>query len=111
MVRELHKEDDIDLSYYDDMVNAAIYGKGTGKNRKPGISDFGDFEQFVSDDPAPDVAPWFSAEDPNDVPWSMACGKDTCAGCPNLTQDGCKSGYDNSDFISRFDEDNLFMKR
>ena len=111
MVRELHKEDDIDLSYYDDMVDAAIYGKGTGKNRKPGISDFGDFERFVSDDPAPDAAPWFSAEDPNDVPWSMACGKDTCAGCPKLTQDGCKSGYDNSDFISRFDEDDLFMKR
>ena len=33
------------------MVNAAIYGKGNGKDRKPGISDFGDFERFVADEP------------------------------------------------------------
>ena len=101
MVQELGKEADIDKSYYTELVDNAVEA----------ISQYGDFERFVSDDPAPDVAPWFSAEDPNDVPWSMACGKDTCAGCPNLTQDGCKSGYDNSDFISRFDEDDLFMKR
>ena len=50
MVKELGKEDCIDLSYYNEQVDAAIYGKGTGKNRKPGISDFDDFEQFVSDD-------------------------------------------------------------
>lgn len=111
MVKELGKEDDIDLSYYEDMVDAAINGRGTGKNRKPGISDFGDFERFVSDDPAPDVAPWFKADGADDIPWTMACGKDTCYNCPNLTRDGCKSGYNNSDFISQFDEDDLFMKR
>lgn len=50
-VKLLGKEDDIDRSYYDEMVNAAIYGKGSGKDRKPGISDFGDFERFVADEP------------------------------------------------------------
>ena len=50
-VKLLGKEKDIDRSYYDEMVNAAIYGKGTGKDRKPGISDFGDFEHFVADEP------------------------------------------------------------
>ena len=51
MVKELGKENDIDRSYYDTLVDAAIYGSGSGVNRKPGISDFGDFEWFVSDDP------------------------------------------------------------
>jgi hypothetical protein len=51
MVKTLGKEADIDRSYYDDLVHAAVYGKGKGKDRKPGISDFGDFEWFVSDDP------------------------------------------------------------
>lgn len=50
-VKILGKEKDIDRSYYDDLVHAAVYGKDSGKNRKPGISDFGDFEWFVSDDP------------------------------------------------------------
>ena len=50
-VRTLGKEDMIDLSYYHTLVDAAIYGSGTGKNRKPGISDFGDFERFVADEP------------------------------------------------------------
>lgn len=55
----------IDRSYYDDLVTAAVYGKGTGKNRQPGISDFGDFEQFVSDDPIPDsTPPWFNPDEP-----------------------------------------------
>lgn len=105
MVKVLHKEDDIDLSYYDDMVDAAIYGKGTGKNRKPGISDFGDFEQFVSDDPVTDD------EDPNQLPWKMSCGKDTCFKCFNLTSTGCKLGYDNADYLTQLYDDDMFAKR
>ena len=50
-VQILGKENDIDRSYYDNLVHEAIYGKGNGANRKPGISDFGDYEWFVSDDP------------------------------------------------------------
>ena len=44
-------EDVIDISYFRRMVDNAIYGTGEGKNRKPGISDFGDAEWFISDDP------------------------------------------------------------
>ena len=60
MVKTLGKEKDIDRSYYDKLVNDAIYGSGKGKNRKPGISDFGDFEWFVSDDDG--VPPWFAPD-------------------------------------------------
>lgn len=41
MVKELGKEADIDRSYYDKLVNEAVEA----------ISQYGDFEQFVSDDP------------------------------------------------------------
>ena len=51
MVKDLGKEESIDRSYYDTLVDAAIYGSGTGKSRKPGLSDFCDAEWFVSDDP------------------------------------------------------------
>ena len=111
MVKTLGKEDDIDLSYYKKLVDAAIYGSGSGANRKPGISDFGDFEWFVSDDAAPEAAPWQKPDDPDELPWRMACGKDTCYMCPNLTRNGCKEGHDNSDFISDIDESDLFIKR
>ena len=41
MVRELNKQDDIDYSFYDKLVNDAVET----------ISKYGDFEWFVSDDP------------------------------------------------------------
>jgi hypothetical protein len=73
-VRTLGKEDIIDLSYYHAMVDAAIYGSGTGKTRKPGISDFGDFERFVADEPyiveTPEILD-FPPDDPNDLPWYL----------------------------------------
>ena len=95
MVKKLNKADDIDRSYYDKLVDAAIYGDGTGKNRKPGIADFGDFEWFVSDEPAIEL------EAP---PWLVACGKETCVGCPNFYYDHshmeCKLGHDIGDMIT-----------
>lgn len=100
MVKTLGKEKDIDRSYYDKLVDDAV----------DTIGKYGDFEWFVSDDPTPEIAPWFKAEDP-DLPWTMACGKETCRGCTNLTQTGCRAGYDNSDFTSQNDEDDLFIKR
>ena len=56
MVRTLEKEADIDRSYYDKMVDDAI----------DTISQFGDFEQFASDDPyiSDDAPPWFGADEP-----------------------------------------------
>ena len=57
MVKELKKEADIDRSYYDDLVDAAAHD----------ISQYGDFEWFVTDDPyVADTPPW---EAPND-PWN-----------------------------------------
>lgn len=81
MVKTLGKEKDIDRSYYDKLVNDAVETMGK----------YGDFEWFVSDDPTPDI----------ELPWKMACGKDTCAGCLNLTHNGCKEGYDNSDYLAQ----------
>lgn len=56
MVRTLEKEADIDRSYYDKMVDDAI----------DTISQFGDFEQFASEDPyiSDDTPPWFGADEP-----------------------------------------------
>lgn len=101
MVKTLGKEKDIDRSYYNKLVDDAVNA----------ISQYGDFEQFVSDDPVPNVAPWFSSENPDELPWRMSCGKDTCQGCPNLIRDGCKEGHDNSDFWAQIDDGDLFMKR
>lgn len=101
MVKSLGRVNDIDRSYYDKLVNDAV----------DTISQYGDFEHFVSDDPVPDAYPWNKGEDPDDLPWRMACGKDTCFGCPKLTRDGCTDGHDNSDFLSQIDESDAFMKR
>ena len=58
MVRTLGKEADIDRSYYDKMVDAAV----------DTISEFGDFEQFASDDPyiSDNTPPWFGADEPHE---------------------------------------------
>ena len=81
MVKTLGKEDDIDLSYYNELVDSAVHGSGSGASRKPGISDFGDFEWFVSDDPYieapssvnadehPVEQPFDTVEDDGDVRW------------------------------------------
>lgn len=73
-VRILEKESDIDRSYYDRLVDEAIYGRGTGKSRIPGISDFGDFEWFVGGesvdlhaDPWQDPSPPWDEHTPFDV--------------------------------------------
>ena len=54
MVKVLGKENDIDRSYYDEMVDEAVST----------ISQYGDFEWFVSNDSDDDgVPPWFGPED------------------------------------------------
>ena len=65
-VKILGKEDDIDRSYYNRLVDEAIYGRGSGKSRIPGISDFGDFEWFVSGEGTPP----FDASNEHTPPWS-----------------------------------------
>ena len=72
-VKLLNKEDIIDKSYFKAQIDAVIYGSGTGKNRKPGISDFGDFEKFVADEPyiVEETKPIISNDFPpdDDLPW------------------------------------------
>ena len=56
MVQELGKEDQIDRGYYNDLVNQAVAT----------IEKYGDFEQFVSDDPVP--KPTFSVNGFMNIP-------------------------------------------
>ena len=104
MVKALGKESDIDLSYYNKLVDDAVAS----------ISEYGDFEWFVSEDKVEDtskpidiltaneIAPYFKA-DTWDLPWLMPCGKETCFGCPNFTNQefdmDCRLGHDISDVI------------
>ena len=56
-VKQLDLADKIDRNYYDEMVNAAVSD----------ISEYGDFEWFVSEDPYTndnDMPPWFRAGEP-----------------------------------------------
>lgn len=89
MVKELGKEADINRSYYDNMISDAV----------DTISQYGDFEWFVSDDPY--------IEKTKDVPpWMMPCGDakyNTCFDCQNFHNDefhmDCNLGYDISDIM------------
>ena len=92
MVKNLKKEKYIDRSYYDKLVDEAVKS----------ISEYGDFEWFVSEDP------YIKEEGPKDdwPPWAMPCGDSkytTCFDCPNFHNDqfhmDCGLGYDISDVI------------
>ena len=79
-VKELGKENAIDRSYYDKLVDDAV----------DTIAKYGDFEWFVSDDSAIDIPPWV-----------MPCGdatRTTCVGCKNFNHDqfhlDCSLGHD-----------------
>lgn len=122
-IKLLGKEKDIDLNYYNAKVDAAIYGSGTGRQYKPGISDFCDFEWFVSDDPyipgSLQTTPRRElGENFDNSPQTASCGKETCVGCPNLYLDDyhmtCEFGYDVSDLSylnAREDDADAFNKR
>lgn len=98
MVKELGKEDGIDRSYYDKLVDEAVKT----------ISQYGDFEWFVSDDP---YVPELGANDADVdcvVPWAMPCGEDkyrTCFDCPHFNNDNfhmdCNLDYDISDIVMK----------
>ena len=97
MVRELDKQDDIDRSYYDKLVDDAVKT----------ISEYGDFEWFVSDDPYIKELGANDADVDSEVPsWMPPCGEmkyATCFDCPNFHNDkfhmDCNLGYDISDVI------------
>ena len=105
MVKALGKENDIDRSFYDKLVDGAV----------DSISQYGDFEWFVS--PYEDVQ-----ESTDNAPWLMPCGRESCYGCPHFTNDAfdidCSLGHDISDFAQFIramekdeDENDNFKKR
>lgn len=106
-VKLLGKENDIDHSYYDKLANDAI----------DAISEYGDFEWFVSDDPyipgMLDVNPRRELEpvSQESPPWLLSCGRETCEGCPNFYKDdfhmSCELGHDIPDlpYLEARDED------
>ncbi len=93
MVKTLGKEKDIDQSYYVKLVDNAVET----------ISQYGDFEWFVSDDPY--ISP--KKQKPIDTPpWLPPCGEkkyNSCFECPNCHNDqfhtDCYLGYDISEVI------------
>ncbi len=89
MVKTLGKEEDIDRSYYNKLVDDAV----------DAISQYGDFEQFISDDPVPEP----KKKKLDTPPWKVACGKDTCEGCEYFNKDKhhfvCAKGYDIGDML------------
>lgn len=58
MVRQLEKQNDIDRSYYNNMVDEAVKA----------LSGYGDFERFVADEPyiSDNTPPWFGAGEPHE---------------------------------------------
>lgn len=56
MIRQLEKQNDIDRSYYNNMVDEAVKS----------LSKYGDFERFVADEPyvSDNTPPWFGAGEP-----------------------------------------------
>lgn len=58
MVRELGKENDIDRTYYNNLVDEAVKS----------LSSYGDFERFVVDEPfvSDNTPPWFGAGEPHE---------------------------------------------
>ncbi len=77
-VKILEKEKDIDKRYYKELADEAIRT----------ISEYGDYNWFVSGDPLPNDIP----------PWELPCGTKqykSCTECPNYQPDNsCKLGND-----------------
>jgi len=91
LVKELDKSDSIDRSYYNKMVDDAV----------DSISQYGNFEWFVSEDP-------YVMGKTETLPWQLPCGDETyssCKECPNFTDDeyhcDCRLGFDISNVIHR----------
>ena len=87
MVQDLHKEGDVNLGYFNALVDDAVSN----------ISKYGDFEWFVSD-----AETYLKEEHPigfNDLPpWYAPCGLDVeCKNCSsfvgNATDPHCKKGH------------------
>jgi hypothetical protein len=106
MVKELGKEDDIDISYYNNLVDKAVEA----------ISNFGDFEWFVSDDSTESMETKPPIEQPKIL--KVPCGDckyDTCFDCPKFRSDNlhaeCTAGFDIGDYILSNTPDYKYAKQ
>ena len=87
-------EDNIDKSYYNALVDTAVET----------ISQYGDFEWFVSDDPVPKEKPkMLDILDKKKRPPCGDCKYETCFDCPKFYADNfhadCQAGYDLSGYL------------
>ena len=102
MVRELGKEADIDYSYFDKLVDAAVTA----------ISKYGDFERFVSDEPI--IKEEIQPAPPCPIPCGDAKYK-TCFDCEKFCNDDfdmdCGLGYDVSHVILKDGKANKNQRR
>ena len=94
MVKNLGKENLVDKTYYKNLVDEAVTT----------ISEYGNFEWFVSEDPyIPEKKPKKANVDI--PPWELPCGGNckTCYDCPNFNNDkfhmDCGKGFDISDLL------------
>ncbi len=97
VIRTLHKENDLDLSYHQGLADTAIAT----------INKFGSFERFV------DLSKPYIPEEVEDRPKSpvddcpfdlVPCGDNkynTCMDCPNCVGDICKRGYSLASYIEK----------
>ena len=87
VVMSLHKENDIDKRYHEDLANEAIKA----------ISEYGDFEAFVSSEP-------YISYDDSKPPFDLVpCGDgkyNTCMECPACKGDQCLNGYSLSTYVN-----------
>ncbi len=99
LVSQSHREDDVDMKYYEELVSEAVET----------IEKFGSFERFIDtsrpyedDRPKPKAIDISSQDsDDEDAPWDdlppvVPCGDgkyNSCIECPNCVGDVCKAGY------------------
>ena len=95
MVRQIHKENELDPRYFDNLVEESIKA----------IDLFGDFDDFV-DTTKPYVSKIPELYPPDDeLPFELVpCGDgkyNTCMDCPNCVGDVCKRGYSLLSYIEK----------
>ena len=92
MVVSLHKENEVDTSYHEQLVSEAIEA----------IRKFGDFEAFI--DSAPYISKSEKKQDEDDeLPFDLVpCGDgkyNTCMDCPFCHGDICVKGYSLATYV------------
>ncbi len=100
MIKELHKEGDLDPRYHNAQVTEAIEA----------INKFGSYERFVDlskpyEVPSPAPIDIQQEEEDDELPFDLVpCGDgkyNTCMECPNCVGDICRRGYSLNSFVEK----------